>query len=252
MSNLPEKKQDASLDTPDNQGREIGFIDVVKQMIRNPELDPERLEKFLDLQFKMEEDQAKKAFMNAMSGFQGDVPSIPKSKKVDFSSNSGNRVKYNYAPLEEIVRLIKPHLQQWGLSFSFDIEKTEDKSEDKLITRITHRQGFSREYSYYFNPVHDDKRMNESQRKKSAVSFAKRAALENALGLVTDDEDTDANVPSGDATVSQMAEIKTLIDEVKPDMARFLKFLGAENIDSLTAAQAERAIHGLKQKRGQK
>ena len=34
--------------------------------------------------------------------------------------------------------------------------------------------------------------MNASQRRKSALSYAKRAGLENALGIATADEDDDA------------------------------------------------------------
>lgn len=239
MSNLPEKKEE--------NHPVVSIQSALLDIVQRKDIDPERLKQFLDLQIEQEDRQARMAFMHAMAGFQGECPVIPKSKRVNFKS-----VDYRYSPIEEMTRLITPITKKWGLSYTFDIRKTDNPTENNLVTIISHEAGFSKEFNYYFENTHSDDRMNNSQKAKSAITYAKRAALENALGIVTGGEDTDAHEPVGDATVPQMAEIKTLIDEVKPDMSRFLKFLGAENIDSLTAAQAERAIHGLKQKRGQK
>lgn len=226
---------------------QVALIEIVKRK----DIDPERLEKFLDLQIRMENRQAAVEFHKALSGFQADCPIITKNKKVNFTSKSGNTTKYNYSPLDEIIHIIKPHLKSWGLSYSFNIKKTEDKNEHELVTKISHRGGHSEEFSLFFNPQHDDTRMNQAQRAKSSITFAKRAGLENALGIVTAEEDDDAaRLTDTDITQSQIEAIKTLLIETKSDEAKFMSFIGVTAIEDMSGADAKKAIHALKQKRG--
>jgi ERF superfamily len=240
MSNIVKKNGAAPQTKPDDS--------ILLEMVKRTDIDPDRLEKFMDLQFKMEAKQAEREFNAALSAFQGECPIIDKSKNVSFKS-----VNYDYSPIEEIAFVIKPILTKHGLSYSFNIKETGDKDKLELITKIRHSSGHCEETSYYFNKYHDDDRMNLAQRAKSSITFSKRAALENALGLITAKEDDDAGgAATGyvDVTPDQISEIKALIIETKSDEARFLKFIGAENLDNLTAKQAKTAIHALKQKRG--
>ena len=167
---------------------------ALEKIVTNPDISPERLEKFLDLQTKMEDRQAQIAFNKALSNFQGECPILKKNKTVDFTAKSGNRTKYNYCPLEEIVRTVRPLLKKYGLSFSFDTDGGEHSS--VLKTTISHLDGHSKTSNYSFPTLHDDTRMNGSQRRKSALTFAKRAGLESALGIITGESDDDARAAS--------------------------------------------------------
>lgn len=226
------------------------FEDALLKIVERSDIDPERLEKFLDLHAKTQARAASIAFFDALAGFQGDCPIITRSRKVDFTSKTGNNTKYSYAPVDEIVHIIKPSLVKWGLSFSFDIKKTDKESENELQVTIRHRGGHAEVTSYYYNPLHDDQRMNQSQRAKSAITYAKRAGLENALGIVTADEDDDAN-RALDTTVSpaQIEEIKRLMTQTKTEEKNLLKYLKIDSFDQLTDFEAKKAIHSLKQKR---
>lgn len=222
------------------------------RIVQEKDIDPERLEKFLDLQIRMEEKQARVSFNEALSGFQSDCPIITKNKKTEFQSSSGKTTKYDYAPLDEIVYVIKPHLKTWGLSYSFNIKATGDKTSQELVTRIRHEHGHFEDFSYFFNPLHDDKRMNQSQRAKSASTYAKRVGIENALGLVTAGEDDDAKRASDTPmSTKQRVEINILIEETKTDKEKLMEFLSIEDFDSMSGYQAKKAIHALNQKRSQ-
>lgn len=229
--------------------KENSMQSALLEIVQRKDIDPDRLEKFMDLQFKLEERQAERAFNEAMSKFQGECPIIPKTKKVDFTSKSGNRTHYDYAPLDEIVFLIKPILQKNGLSFSFDIKNTE--LETVMLTTISHIDGFSKTFTYEFDKLHDDSRMNPSQRRKSAITFAKRGALENALGIVTAGEDDDARRAHDIyLTESQVKEIKDTIKSSGADEAKFLKdYMKVESIESITQAEFKKAMRGLILKR---
>lgn len=217
---------------------------VLVEMVKRSDIDPDRLEKFMELQFRYEANQAKQAFNKALAAFQGECPIIPKTKNVKFKS-----VDYTYAPIEEMVKVIKPILDKHSLSFTFDIKETQDKDKLLLVTRIRHSAGHSEEASNFFNRMHDDQRMNEAQRAKSAITFAKRVALENALGLVTEDDPDadDAFIPK-EATKEQLTEIRTLISETNSVEKKVLDYVGADSIEEMNGSQAQKALHALKQK----
>jgi hypothetical protein len=247
MSNVI--KKDGAL-APPSEHENVDFRSAILRIVQDKDIDPERLERFLNLQIMMEERQAKQAFQDALAGFQGDCPIIKKSKKVDFKSSNGNKVNYFYAPLDEIAHTAKPHLRKWGLSYNFNIKKTDDKVEHELVTTISHSAGHQESYSHFFNPVHDDNRMNLAQRKKSAISFAKRAGLENALGVVTAGEDDDARrLLDREITSEQLHDIRNLLMTTNTKMPEFLKFMGVEKLEDLSELEGKKAIHALKQKR---
>jgi hypothetical protein len=220
----------------------VSIQSALLDIVRREDIDPDRLERFLDLQIKMEDRQAEADFNAALAGFQAECPAIVKNKKVDFTSKSGNKTQYNYSALDEIAEVIRPVLAKYGLSYSFDLAP-QDGGMVKLITIINHKSGNTRTSSYLFNDLHDDQRMNASQRRKSAVTYAKRAGLENALGIVTTEEDDDAR------RALDALQIKALVEETKTDMERFLRFMKVESIEEMDEATAKKAIAKLKEKR---
>lgn len=220
------------------------------QIVQRTDIDPERLEKFLDLQIKMENRQAERAFNDALAAFQGECPVITKNKKTSFTSKSGSTTAYDYAPLDEIISVIKPIMAKHGLSYAFDLAEGDMTS--KLLTTIFHRDGFSKTYTYAFDTIHDDARMNSSQRRKSSLTYAKRAGLENALGLVTTGEDDDARrATNSPITPEQIAQIKDLMPKASVTEAQFFDKFKLTSYDEMDEALAKKAIFQLKARRAQ-
>jgi hypothetical protein len=224
---------------------EVTMQDALIKIVQRTDIDPDRLEKFLELQIKMENRQAERAFNEAMAKFQGLCPIIKKNKKISFENKSGSSTKYDYSPLDEIVHIIKPILSKCDLSFSFDVEETATKS--NLKTTISHKDGHNKTFNYLFDSYHDDARMNQSQRRKSAITYAKRACLENALGLVTAGEDDDAT-RAVDTVVSgeQLAMIKELMIKADVSEKMFLDKYKVSSFEELSSYEAKKAIHALK------
>jgi len=132
-------------------------------------------------------EKAKEAFVAAMASFQSQVPVIKKTKKV--MNKDGRTVRYQYAPIESIVEQIKKPLVNNELSYRW-----ETKQEGKTISAtciITHVMGHS-EQSTFDVDVDTEGFMTAPQKSASALTFAKRYSLCNALGISTGDEDTDA------------------------------------------------------------
>lgn len=217
----------------------VTIQDALVQVVQRTDIDPERLEKFLELQIKMENRQREQEFNEALARFQGECPVIQKSKKVRFNTTS-----YDYAPLDEIVHIIKPFLAKHGLSYTFDTRP--EGTTTTLITTVYHAAGHSKQFLYTFESVGDGGQMNGQQRRKSALTYAKRAGLENALGIVTAGEDDDARRSSeAPITTSQLEQIRKLMPEADVSPEMFLKKFQM-NPEDMSEASAKKAINTLK------
>lgn len=147
----------------------------------------ETMERLFDLRSKIKAEAAKEAFVVALSNFQKDCPVIEKKKSV--MNKDGRTLRYKFAPIDSIIEQIKDDLSANGLSYRWTVEST-----DKGIIAtcvITHVLGHS-ETSSFTVPVEMSQYMTSPQSHASALTFAKRYSLCNALGIATGDEDTDA------------------------------------------------------------
>jgi hypothetical protein len=171
--------------------------EIIKQESLNPsqlltlavdkDLDIEKLGKLMELQKIWQSDQARKAFFSALSKFQSEVPEIRKSKSVAF-----NEVKYNYAPLADVVRQIKDSCRECGLSYRWEISDT--KEEIKVTCLVTHIDGHTEQTTMTANPD-DSGKKNKIQQRGSSIEYLKRYTLIGALGLSTTDSDVDGQTP---------------------------------------------------------
>ena len=220
---------------------------AIINIVKDKSIDHEKLKCVLEMQMLMEDRQAKNDFKIALAKFQTECPAIHKTKSV---KNKNNVVMYKYAPLDEMVSIIRPFLSQNGLAFSFSITKENDGIELCLITSISHVSGHTEDSKYYFDPNGKVQIMTEAQGRKSALSYAKRAALENALGVITIDEDDDArHAEKRQITQKQKDEMELLIKQTDTKISVFLDALKVGSIDEFTESGAKQALNMLKSKK---
>lgn len=177
--------------------------EIVKHQQMNPselltlavdkDLDIDKLGKLMELQKSWSADQSRKAFFEAMTNFQSEVPEIRKSKKVSFGET-----KYDYAPLADITRQIKDKCKQYGLSYRWEIQDT--KEEISVTCLITHLDGHSERTTMTAPPDTSGKK-SAIQSRGSAIEYLKRYTLIGALGLSTTDSDVDGYQPEIDIDI---------------------------------------------------
>lgn len=228
-------------------------MDLIYSMVQHG-VDAEQLDKMLTLQERWEANEARKAFAAAMADFQARCPTIFKARRAD---------RYNYAPLDEILRTIRPHLEACGLSVRFST-----RLDGQIITTIctvSHRDGHS-EISEFAAPVDPNMKVNETQKVGSANSYAKRYALSNALGLVASDEDDDgysagsvcitdqqaaANPPPAqisDATFAELSDyIEAISDKMSPEQSGYFT---KHPIEQMTEDEAQAILKRMKKRYG--
>lgn len=147
----------------------------------------ETIERLADLAIKLKEEDAKTAYFHAIREFQAECPTIQKTRKV-FNKDRAT-IRYEFARIDDIGRQIRPILDRCGLSYRFDTRIDQGNYEVTCI--VTHEKGHS-ERSIFAAPIDAAPGMNKMQAGASANTFAKRYALCNALGIMTGDEDDDA------------------------------------------------------------
>lgn len=176
----------------------------------------ETMERLLAMRKELKQEAAQEAFNAAMAAFQAAVPIIKKTKKV---MDKFGKPRYSYAPLDSIVIQVRKPLKENGLSYTLDALVEEGWV--SAFCKITHSQGHS-EVSTFKIPVDKDSYMSAPQKFASAMTFAKRYAFCNALGILTGDEDTDATNTDNEA---EEGRFNRLMDEIgKSEKGTLLKY----------------------------
>lgn len=215
-------------------------MQIIQQVASAPDLDVNKLEKLMDLQERWEARQAVHSFNEALAAFQGACPRIAKTR-------AGNH-NIKYAPLDEIMATIQPHLSANGLSVRFSTSM-EASGLIKAVCTVSHIAGHS-ESSEIMIPVDDKMAANSSQKMGSANSYAKRYALSNALNLAFIEDDTDAENLYETLSDDQVVNIWALLEEVGADRKAFLKWAKSDSVENIAAAKYSRCVKELEKRRG--
>lgn len=167
---------------------------IQQAIVHNTPVDT--MERLLAMRRELKAEYAKEEFDKAMSKFQGECPVIRKTK-AGGKTNSGD-VAYWYAPLDSIVSQTKEPIQQNGFSYMTKTETGDQKV--KVTVIVKHKAGHSEPTDVEVPLGTKTGVMSASQVTASALTFAKRYAFCNAFGILTGDDDDDAeqtkNVPS--------------------------------------------------------
>jgi len=211
----------------------------------NKDLDADKLERLVAMKERMEDRQAAQEFNAAFGRFQDQCPTIVKNKTAKIATKSGASFGYRYADLEQVAKLLREPLRDNGLSYSFDTEQGERSI---VVTCQVRHIGGHCEQSTVTIPIDTGARMSMAQTVGSAMMYAKRNALINALGLTAcDDADDDGAGGESDPepiTAAQVVELEQLIADSGADRVRFLKFAGVSDLEQITSG----AFPGIKSK----
>lgn len=213
------------------------------------------MERILAMRRELKAEFAKEEFDRAMAKFQSECPVIQKTK--DVKTDSG-KVAYRYAPIESIVEQVKAPLQANGFSYSTNMELLE--SGVKVSVKVTHAAGHS-EHTQMSVPLGTKTNiMSASQVVAAAQTFAKRYAFCNAFGILTGDEDNDAQVTGGQVksqstaggppkvSVNQLNMIKKVANQkgyTKEDVVAKCKEMGFSDLTGGKDGSASKVIDWL-------
>ena len=179
------QNQDTELTAP--QDGSVEFL-IAKAIDKDTPV--ETMEKLLAMRREYRAEKAKEAFDDAMAKFQAACPTIKKEKPV---KDRNGKLLYAYAPLESIVEQVKDKITEHGFSYLIKTEVLDNGVKGVKVTCIVkHKFGHSEESTMEVPLGQGTQIMSAPQVTASATTFAKRYAFNNAFGIMTGDEDNDA------------------------------------------------------------
>lgn len=212
--------------------------------------DVAQLERLMDLQLRWEANEARKAFVAALSAFKSNPPRILKDKSV----NAG-QAKYKHASLANIVREVTPALARHQLSATWCTTQSDDGQLITVSNTITHALGHS-ETVTLSGPPDKSGAKNAIQMVGSTVTYLSRYTLLANLGLATEDMDDVDQRKAAPMERPKMA-IREDVDRLAriaqhrdcpPKIAAWLKerLLKAQRAGGLSAESYAKIAGGLK------
>lgn len=191
----------------------------------------------LELQKDWEANEARKAYVQAMSEFKRNPPEIFKRKEVAFPGT-----QYMHATLGDVTQAIMQALAEHGISHRWD---TVQQGGQIVVTCIlTHKMGHSESTTLEGAPD-DSGKKNRIQQVASTVTYLQRYTLLAATGLATKDVEDDDGAASGAAASGPDKYTQDWIDyalSVRGDATEFKK----ARSEATAAFNQGRNISGLK------
>lgn len=169
--------------------------------------DMAQLEKLMDLQMRYEANEARKAYVAAMSAFKANPPEIVKDKSVSFGAG---KTSYKHARLDNASEQIGHALSEHGISHRWEV----DQKEGGIINVsciLTHNMGHSERVSMQATPDTSGSK-NSIQAIGSTVSYLQRYTLFAATGLAPKGADDDGGGGERIMSETQKADFLAAID----------------------------------------
>lgn len=154
--------------------------------------------------------------------------------------------KSSYADLTAVIKAIKQPFADNGLSYTqFPVSNENGVG---VSTRLMHVSGQWLEMEYTLPTVKKD-----PQASGSAITYARRYALQSIAGIPTADDDAESAMLRGDdkkiISDDQIIAIKKLLDETGADSEKFCKWLKVRSVDQILEIHYDRAVAALEAKK---
>ena len=207
--------------------------------------DAETMERLVALHERITDRAAATEFAAALAEFQNECPVINKAHKAKIVTAGGGSFEYTYADLNDTVRVVRPLLHARGFAFTFDSEVR-----DKLMVctcTLRHVNGHSAKASFSA-PVESRSGVSDQQKFSSALSYGKRVALVQVLGITSADPDEDG-AGAETITPAQVGNLQALLRETETVEGAFLKFIKYDSLEEIQQRHFKEALNALEQKR---
>jgi len=183
--------------------------EILLSAIERPGLDMGMLEKLMELQKRWTDEEARKAFIRAMTAFKRNPPKITKNKEANVEKNGVLLYTYNYATLATINDAVIPALAENGFSHSWKVDQANGQM--TVTCTLTHEQGYSLEVTMT-SGYDDSGGKNKIQAIASAKSYLERYTLLAITGLSTNDTEDDDGRAAGVKSADEEAGLKPVSD----------------------------------------
>lgn len=187
-----------------DEPKEIKTVSINAEMLISKAIEKniplESLERLLAMRRELKAEYSREQYFKALSDFQKECPIIKKdkiiydrdkqTKEIKLDRDGNKIIRYSYAPLESIVGQVKDLLQKYG--FSYTMKSKQTKTAYTSVCETHHIEGHT-ETTEFEVPIDFSAYMNEIQKVGNSSTYADRYSFRKAFGILTGDDDDDAN-----------------------------------------------------------
>lgn len=200
------------------------IMQIIERVAMEPSADIDKMERLMAMHERLQANQAKQQYDDALSRMQEELPVIGERGGI---KDKNGRIQSTYALWEDINEMIKPVLARHGFALTFRTPRNERGIEVEGV--LSHRAGH-REMTSLVLPIDISGNKNGVQAVASSVSYGKRYTAGLLLNITTTGEDDDGNGPAVTPRVTsvQAAQLAMLLEKCS-DKAKeaFKKMHGA-------------------------
>jgi ERF superfamily protein len=190
-------------------------------------IDPSLIRELMTLAKEWQADQARRAFVAALSDAKAEIKPIVKNRRVDFPNRTGNgRTQYAHEDFAAIADHIDPILGRHGLSYRHQPRQEANKLFVTCI--LSHREGHQ-ETVTLDAPLDTSGNKNSIQQVGSTGTYLQRYTLKMALGLAVAHDDDGAAGAAGQQDQPQGGSDAYQSEVIGPGQLRQLEELILEH-----------------------
>lgn len=219
---MPEQRRQVAAPTQADNS----IMAVISRAAADPTCDIEKMERLMAMHERMQAQDAKRQYDEALAQMQEEMPVIGERGGI---KDKNGRIQSTYALWEDVNEMIKPTMAKHGFAITFRTPRNERGIEVEGV--LSHRAGH-RESTSIVLPVDATGSKNGVQAVASSVSYGKRYTAGALLNITTTGEDDDGNGPVAQitprVTSAQATQLATLLEKCS-DKAKeaFKKIHGA-------------------------
>jgi len=218
--------------SPDQFGQ---LITIVDRLVANPELDLDRVERFLVMARELRAEQAEVSFNSDLALLQA---AIPKIDQTGYNTNT----KSSYAKAADVMEPLRPVLAKHGFSIIF---KTETNKDSVSVTATLRHCNGHREENTVTLPIDTGPGRNTVQAVGSSLEYASRYAANKLLNITSRKNDHDDDgVGSDESALKAEAIRKINMAETSAELRKW-KADHAEAVAKMITPKENREIVAL-------
>lgn len=230
-----------------------GFMAIIDKVAALDNIDVDKLERMMQMQMQWEDRSAKKAFDEAKARVSVKLAGvkITKTRAVAYDIDRNDKAKgketaFKYAAIEDIDKIVRPILNDEGLTVSYDVEPSTIPGWHTIVCWLAY-SGYREAYRMPM-PLDTHSKRSGAQNMGSTLTYGQRRALCMALNIVVVGEDDDGM--DGCIDDAQAAHIKKLIETSNTDTVRFLQKIchGAKSVEEIIFKDYRAAVSALNEK----
>lgn len=160
-------------------------LGMIERLSVRPDFDVQKMRELVALQERILDRNAEAEFNAAFAEMQAEIPEIDEKGRIMVDG----QLRSQYAKFEDIQKVIKPILKQYGFSLAFETQYPDLKT-IKVIGILTHRQGHSRR-SEFLAAADKSGGKNDVQAQGSSTQYGRRYTTCDLLNISTRGVDDD-------------------------------------------------------------